>query len=217
MDTKLGKLIVFEGIDGSGKTTQIKLLSQYLKAQNISFEVLNFPRYEENEFGREIRRYLEGEFGDLSKVDPYKIAQLYAQDRLLAQPLLEQWLEEGKVVLVNRYVSSSKAHLGANLPEEKRAEFFKWIDKLEYQTNQLPKADLTILLSIDPKVGQQNIAGRGPDLHEQNLKHLEEANKIYLELAKVESNWQVINCMENFRLRFPQDIHREIVEVLKIS
>lgn len=211
---KKSHLIVIEGIDGSGKTTQIKLLSKYLKEQNIPFEVLNFPRYEENKYGKEIKRYLEGEFGDLSKVDPYQIAEVYAQDRLLAQPLITEWLKMGKVVLINRYVSSSKAHLGANLPANIREEFFKWLDQLEYQTNQLPKADLTILLSIDPVVGQRNVKGRGPDIHEQDLQHLINAQKIYLELAKEENSWQVINCMDGFQMKSSQDIHKRLVSIL---
>src|SRR5438045_2336719 len=114
---KKGFLIVIEGIDGSGKTTQANLLSGYLKSKNIPHEVINFPRYEDNLYGKLIRRYLNGEFGEAKKVDPYLMSLAYAGDRNLAKPLIENWLLEGKIVVANRYVSSNKAHMGANLSQ----------------------------------------------------------------------------------------------------
>src|SRR3989338_8493628 len=113
---KRGRLIVIEGIDGSGKTTQIELLKEYLASQGVPLEVISFPRYEENIYGRLIKRYLEGEFGSLEKINPYLMACIFAGDRMLAKDQIEQWLSEGKIVIANRYVSSSKAHMGANLP-----------------------------------------------------------------------------------------------------
>lgn len=211
---KKGKLIVIEGIDGSGKTTQIQLFQQYLKEQGILNEAISFPRYGDNIYGKLIKRYLEGEFGDILQVNPYLIALAYAGDRLMARSSVTDWLSEGKTVIANRYVPSSKAHLGANLSEDKRQEFFKWLDELEYHTNRIPKEDLTILLDVDPRSGQKNVSGRGYDLHEESLKHLQEARQVYLELAKTQSNWQIINCMEGDQMRSPQDIHQELVKIL---
>ncbi len=195
-----GFLIVIEGIDGSGKTTQVELLQ--------AWEVISFPRYEDNLYGKLIKKYLEGEFG---KADPYLIALAYAGDRTLANPLIESWLSGGKVVIANRYVSSSKAHLSANLPVEKREEFMRWIDKLEYETNGIPKEDLTILLDVDPKKGQANVEG---DLHEDDLNHLIKARKIYLELSKAEENWRVVNCMEGGKMARKEKIHKQITAIL---
>lgn len=206
---KKGRLIVIDGIDGSGKSTQVELLKQSLACETISF-----PRYGDNEYGRLIKSYLEGEFGSINEVDPYKIACLFAGDRLLAKPQIEKWLNAGKTVIANRYISASKAHLGANLPEKKRTDFFKWVDKLEYETNKLPKEDLTIILEVDPKTAQKNVSGHGLDIHEGNLKHLKEANKIYLELAKTEKNWQIIDCMDHGRMRSVQDIHQELINLV---
>src|SRR3989338_8282628 len=208
---KRGQLIVIEGIDGSGKSTQIELLKQASASQGVALEAISFPRYEDNIYGKLIKRYLEGEFGGINQVNPYLMALAFAGDRILAKPLIEKWLPEGKVVLVNRYVSSSKAHMGANLPEEKREEFFKWLDELEYQTNGLPYADLTILLSVDPKIAQKNVLGGTSDIHEENLQHLEQAQKIYLELARKENNWYVIDCMENGQMKTREEINQEIV------
>ena len=134
-----GKLIVIDGIDGSGKTTQIELLTKYFSERDFPYQTISFPRYEHNLYGKLIRRYLGGEFGSISQVNPYLVALAYAGDRALVKSLIEEWLRGGKVVIVNRYVSSSKAHLGANLPEEKREEFFTWLDDLEYKTNNIPK------------------------------------------------------------------------------
>ena len=215
-ESKKGLLIVIEGIDGSGKTTQINLLAKALEDQKIPYEVISFPRYGDNIYADLVTRYLEGEFGSISEVNPYLISLTFAGDRLLAKLKIDKWLAEGKLVLANRYVSSNKAHLGANLPEEKREEFLKWLDELEYEINGIPREDLTILLTIDPTVGQQNVSGENhPDLHEQNLKHLEEANKIYLELAKKENNWKLVDCMEGDRMRRPEEINRELVRIVE--
>src|SRR3989344_6071043 len=110
-----GLLVVIDGIDGAGKTTQVNLLSRYYSSKNIPHEVISFPRYEDNLYGKLIRRYLTGEFG---RINSYIIAPIFAGDRVLAKPLMESWLNSGKLVIANRFISSSKAHLGANLPKE---------------------------------------------------------------------------------------------------
>lgn len=211
---KKGKLIVIDGIDGSGKTTQINLLAKRLEKKKIPFKVISFPRYGDNIYGKLVKRYLKGEFGSISEVNPYLMALSYAGDRLLAKPLIDNWLTEGKLVLANRYVSSSKAHMGANLPEEKREAFIQWLERLEYETNGIPKENLAILLNVDPKIGQKNVAGGLPDLHEENIKHLEQAQKIYLSLAKKENNWYVVDCMKDGEMASPEDINQEIMQIL---
>lgn len=208
-----GRLIVIEGIDGSGKTTQINLLAKHLADQKIPYEVISFPRYGDNIYAELVARYLEGEFGSINEVNPYLISLAFAGDRLLAKPLIESWLNGGKIVLANRYISANKAHMGAHLPEEQKDEFIAWLDTLEYQTNGLPKEDLTILLSVDPKMGQKNLARRLPDLHEEDITHLKEAKKIYLKLAEKE-NWQVIDCVRENQMRSPEDIHQEISRLI---
>lgn len=213
---KKGQLIVIEGIDGSGKTTQIELLKKALVLQSIPLEIISFPRYEDNIYGKLVKRYLEGEFGKLGEIDPHFLALMYAGDRFLAKPQIEKWLSEGKLVIANRYVSASKAHLGAYLPEGSREEFFSWLDELEYRDNGMSKADQTILLSVDPKVGQQNVMNKPlPDIHEENLKYLEKAGKLYLELAKKEK-WKVIDCMEGDWMKDKEDTHQEILKLCPI-
>ncbi len=203
-----GKLIVFEGIDGSGKTTQINLLAENLK---VPFEVISFPQYGKNEYANKIRDYLEGKMGNISDVDPKEIAKIYAADRVTARDQINKWLVEGKIVLSNRYVPSY-AHMAANMDEDKRAEFLDWANELEYQINRMPKEDLVILLDVDPKVSQQHVSGL--DIHEQNLHHLEEARKIYLQLAHENPEWHVINCMKDGQMKSREEIHQEIMQIL---
>lgn len=213
---KKGKLVVIEGGDGSGKTTQIDLLSQSLKEKGIDFEIISFPQYGKNQFADQIEDYLDGELGKLEEVDPYFIAKAYASDRQTAKDLINSWLKAGKVVVSNRYVSSSKAHLGANLPLEKRKEFFRWLDVLEYQQNGMPKEDLTVLLAVDASIGKENVSRKhDPDIHEDNLKHLEKANKIYLDLARDE-NWVVINCMNNHQMKSKENIQKDLLDSLSM-
>ncbi len=206
-----GRLVVIDGIDGSGKSTQIELLA----SQGVPLQVISFPRYEDNIYGKLIKRYLEGEFGSINEVSPYFMACVFAGDRILAKPQIEKWLSEGKLVLSNRYISSNKAHMGAKLPAEKREEFFCWLDELEYETNKLPKEDLTILLSVDPEIAQNNVANTDTDIHEESLKHLEEANDIYLSLAEKEPNWYVVDCMKDGCMRTKEDIGEDIMRILQ--
>lgn len=210
-----GKLLVIEGIDGSGKTTQIELLKKFLNSQQVQWETISFPQYGKNKYAEEIVKYLEGKLGNLNEVNPYKIAKLYASDRGEAKDLINSWLKEGKLVIANRYISSSKAHLGANLPGGQREDFFKWLNKLEYEDNGIPKEDLTIILDVDPKIGQRNVIEKqGEDIHEHSLKHLEEARKIYLDLSKTENNWIVVDCMDNEEMKNQISIHKLLVEKL---
>jgi dTMP kinase len=210
-----GKLIVIDGIDGSGKTTQIDLLSRYLKQKKIPFEIISYPQYGKNEYAIQIKKYLEGMLGGILQTDSYNIAKLYANDRLTVKGLIKKWLDSGKLVICNRYVSSSKAHLGANLPEHDRKNFIKWVDQLEYRTNKLPRENLVIFLKVLPKIGQRNAQlNFEKDIHEQDLRHEITAAKIYLELSKIEKNWIVINCMKNNKLKDVLSIHKEILIIL---
>lgn len=204
-----GKLLVIDGIDGSGKTTQINLLSRSLKEKGIDFEVISFPRYGNNKYTDQIESYLNRNIS----YDSNSIARAFAGDRLLAKPLIEAWLKKGKLVIANRYASSSKAHLGVNIPEDKREIFFKWLEELEYVKNGIPKEDLTILLDIDPKISQNNL-GCGNDIHERDLNHLTKASEIFLQLAKLNSKWYVVDCSREGKMRPKKDIHKDIMKVL---
>jgi dTMP kinase len=195
-----GKFIVLEGIDGSGKRTQMDMLARALASKNIECRLVSFPRYE-GFFGKMAAQFLNGEFGPLDAVDPHFSALLYAGDRLESKPEIEAALAEGKTVLADRYVGSNLAHQGARVPPQKRAEFLKWLRQLEYEIYGLPKEDLVVYLHVPPKdaqrlVGKKAVRAytkRRRDLQEANLAHLKAASEVYEELSR-QPNWVRIEC-----------------------
>lgn len=210
-----GHFIVIEGTDGAGKTTQIKLLETALKKLKKSYQIIDFPRYQDNEYGKLVERYLTGEFGALGEVSPYLASLAYAGDRLLAKEQIEKWLNSGKIVLANRYVSANKGHMSAKLKGQEKEKYLTWIDHLEYGINKIPREELIILLYVDPEVARQNIGARGKfrDIHEVDLNYQKEVARAFLNLAK-ENNWVVINCAKKGQMRPAEEIHREIMAIL---
>jgi dTMP kinase len=214
-----GKLIALEGIDGAGKRTQLQLLLRVLVQRGIPCLEMSFPRYERF-FGSMAARYLNGEFGPLSAVDPHFSALLYAGDRLEARPVIEAALHEGKIVLADRYVASNLAHQVARAAPEKRNEFLAWLRKLEYEIYALPAEDLVIYLRLPAAEGQFRVgrkAARGytplrHDLHEADGAHMAAAAQMYDLLAQ-QSNWAVVRCGNGVDEApgSPQDVHRQVL------
>lgn len=216
-----GKFIVFEGSDGSGKTTQVEALRAFLEKKNYSHIAFDFPRYADTFHAKTIAKYLSGEYGDPTKQNPYLASLAYALDRLTVREEIYYALNDGKIVLANRYVPSNKAHQGAKLPASKQAEFFGWLDELEYEVNKIPREDLVIFLYLPVDVSmklarerQRELVSRKSDLHEENSGYQAAVEKTYLKLAK-NPHWVKIDCVKNGDLRLKEDIHREVVVVLK--
>lgn len=223
MANKRGHFIVIDGTDGSGKATQVRLLRKKLQIAGVPNQVIEFPRYTGNPYGKLIRQYLNGEFGALDDVNNSLISLAYAGDRFLAKPLIEDWLKHKFIVIADRYVPSNKAFQSAKLPEKDRTTFIDWLDDLEYNINGIPREEVVIFLYLPAEVSAANIAKRGQqdhvaagktDIHEANLKYQQEVSKEYLKLAKSEDNWIVIECAKDGQMRTPQEIHQEIVEIL---
>lgn len=218
-----GKFIVLEGTDGSGKGTQLELLADKLKSLKIKFKKIDFPRYEENEYGKLIGRYLKGDFGGLNEVNPYLASLPYAGDRMLAGPQINKWLKEGNLVISNRYVLSNKAYMGARF-EKDRKQFLNWLDNLEYKVNKIPREDLVIFLYVHPEIGQNNVdlkanrqylGNKKRDILEEELEYQIKVLDVYLQLAKQNPNWIVLECTVNGQMKTKEEIHREILETLK--
>jgi dTMP kinase len=217
-----GKLIVIEGIDGSGKRTQLDRLARALRESGVAFTQVSFPRYE-GFFGKLVARFLNGEFGPLAAVDPHFSALLYAGDRLESKPALEASLASGKTVLADRYIASNLAHQGARVPAEKRDEFIAWLKQLEYGVYGLPVEDLVLYLRV-PVAEAHRLAGRrGPrdytklrrDLQESDIAHLDAASAVYDDLAR-QPHWVKVECFDSASgaLRPPQAIHAEILAAI---
>ena len=138
----MGKLIVIEGTDGSGKSTQFRLLTQRLENENIAFQKIVFPQYSEPSSAL-IRMYLGGEFGtNPSDVNAYAASSFYAVDRYASyKKAWGQWYEQGGLVVCDRYTTSNAVHQASKEPENKRQEFLKWLYEFEYDRLGLPRPD----------------------------------------------------------------------------
>jgi dTMP kinase len=214
-----GKFIVLEGIDGSGKRTQLDMLAQAFASREVPFAQISFPRYD-GFFGKLVARYLNGEFGSLEAVDAHFSALLYAGDRLEAKPIIESSLASGKILLADRYVGSNLAHQGARISSEKRAEFLQWLEQLEYQVYALPTEDLVIYLHVPPSIAHRLVGQKTArdytklqrDIQESNIAHLQAASEVYDQLAHG-PNWHKIECYDSAvnALRSPKKIHQEVL------
>ena len=213
-----GKLIAIEGIDGSGKRTQVELLATALRAQGHSVYSTGFPQYD-SWFGKMVGQFLNGELGPLESVDPHFTALLYAGDRYEAKPKLTAALNDGQIVLADRYIASNLAHQTARVAPERRAAFLEWIEHLEYGIYGLPPEDLVLYLRVPPAQAQKLVAQKAQrsytsaekDLQEASLRHLEDAAERYDFLAKRRS-WRTIECFDPKRkqMRAPEAITKEV-------
>jgi dTMP kinase len=213
-----GKFIALEGIDGSGKRTQIERLERAFAQRGIAHERVSFPQYE-SFFGRMVARYLNGEFGALAEVDPHFSALLYAGDRLEARGALKAALAEGKWILADRYIGSNLAHQTARAATDQQEEFLRWLMELEYGVYRLPPENLVVYLRVPPAEAQRLVAEKGRreytklerDLQEADLMHLRAAAQIYDRLARWPT-WVSIECFDDRagRLRPAEEIHREV-------
>jgi len=206
-------LIVFEGSDGSGKTTQAKLLHKYLVSKKIPVAYISFPRYTDSIWGAIVRRYLDGDFG---KLDPYLASMLYAGDRASAGKLIAGWLASGKIVVCDRYVASSVAHQGAKIKSDvARRKFAGWLEDLEYRENAIPVEDVVILLDVPRKFAVGLMAKRKLDIHEADRNHLKNAIAIYESFAATKKNWVKIIPVVGDKLQTIAEVHEKVIEILK--
>ena len=214
-----GKFIVLEGIDGSGKRTQLEALAGEFTRRGMPFAQISFPNYS-GFYGKLVARFLNGEFGPLSAVDPHFSALLYAGDRLESKSVMESALAAGKILLADRYVASNLAHQGARVSVEKRGNFLAWLKQLEYEVHGLPVEDLVIYLRV-PVAEAHRLVGQKAareytnarrDLQEADFAHLEAASQVYDELAR-QPNWVTIECFDaaSHSMRTPVEIHTEIM------
>src|SRR6266851_4200822 len=214
-----GRLIAIEGIDGSGKRTQLELLASVVSASGNRVYSTAFPQYD-SWFGKMVGQFLNGELGALETVDPHFTALLYAGDRFEAKPRLQAALNERKIVLVDRYIGSNLAHQTARVNPEKRGEFRKWIEHLEYGIYDLPREDLILYLRVPPGEAQRLVTKKSArsyttakqDILEASLRHLEQAADMY-DLLALEAPWVTIECFDAARgaMRSPKEIAQDVL------
>jgi dTMP kinase len=221
--TTRGKLIAIEGIDGSGKRTQLELLTLTLKARGHSVYSTGFPKYD-SWFGKMVGKFLNGDFGPLESVDPRFSAMLYAGDSFEAKFKLEAALDSGQILLVDRYIASNLAHQTARVPPAKRSEFLQWIEHLEYEIYGLPRENLILYLRVPPREAQRLVAMKSArsytsaqrDLQEASLRHLEDAAEMYDSLSR-STPWATIQCFDatHDTMREPEEIAIEVLAAIE--
>ena len=222
-----GKFIVLDGNDGSGKATQTRLLADYLTTQGVHHEKFDFPPYDKNFFGALIGECLAGKHGDFVHLDPKIASTLYACDRGESAPLVRSALEEGKVVIADRYTSSNQIHQGGKIKREtERKEFLLWLEKMEYDVIGIPRPDAVIYLDVPVEVSlelltnkraQKNaqLGGAELDTVEEDRHYLENSHETARWLAEHEHNWHFVICMGKNGLRTREDIHAEVVKIIE--
>lgn len=212
----MGKLIVMEGTDGSGKSTQFRRLTQRLTEQGLRFEHIVFPQYSQPSSAL-IRMYLSGEFGSApGDVNAYAASAFYAVDRYASYK--KGWgdfYRSGGLVLSDRYTTSNAVHQTAKLPPEAQPEFLKWLDDFEYNRLGLPRPDLTLYLDVPTDFTCRLMRRREEethtqaDIHEQDLAYLSACRQAGRAAAAF-YGWTVISCVRDGVLRTVEDIHEEI-------
>ena len=262
-----GKLVIIEGIDGSGKTVQSHLLVERLVKKGYQAKMADFPQYGKSFFANMIERYLKGEFGwpqelkdHLKKyhlpsesvniispsgiqpekpivanseeenepkpeeVNPYLSSLLYAGDRWEMKGQMNKWIDEGVIIISNRYTCSNMAHQGAKIRDTKeRNIFFEWIEDLEYKVYAIPKPDMVIYLHVPIEVSQELIkvkikGERGfkskIDMHELDVDYLKRVQDVYIDIAQKDNSWVTIDCSKNNQILTKEEIAEKLWNVI---
>jgi dTMP kinase len=220
------KLFVIEGVDGAGKSTQLNLLRSFFSNKRYSCEYMHFPRTEAPYFGELIARFLRGEFGSINEVDPYIVAMLYAGDRRDASAVINNWLKEDKIVLLDRYTYSNIAYQCAKLPDESSQDkLMKWILSLEFDHFSIPRPDLNIFLDVpfaftenklsNIRTGNDRTYLNGTrDIHEESLAFQKKVREIYLRVAQTDNRLAVVDCSNREGLMLtPDEIFDRILNI----
>lgn len=227
-----GLLICIEGTDGSGKGTQTKKL---LKSLNILLKDtgrqavrIEFPQYTNSFFGKMVGEFLDGQYGELDNIHPKIASVLYANDRQEAKGLMHQHLNDGDIVLCDRYVGSNMAYQASRLPEQERAELRDWLYELEHTVLGIPVPDMTIFLDVPVEVSKQLVLLKAKRDYTDKAEDIMEAKhdllrKVYGEYKKLAEmyNWHILECMRYPKitsldsLKEPEAIASELFDVVK--
>lgn len=219
--------IVLEGLDGAGKSTQIKKLREMFAERGVASEYVHFPRFDAPIYGDLIARFLRGELGSVEQVDPYIVALLYAGDRADMAPQIRKWQEEGKVVIVDRYVYSNIGYQCAKIADKQaQLRLNDWILNLEYEVNKIPRPDVSLFLDVpfaftksrltEQREGDDRSYLNGAaDIHEQSLSLQQRVREVYIESAERDSELVVVDCSsEEGAMASPEEIFARIEGVI---
>ena len=216
-----GRLIVFEGTDGSGKATQSRLLCEHLRRENIPYKNITFPRYGKPSAAM-VQEYLDGNLGRRpGDVNAYAASLMFSMDRYASYK--QDWgafYEAGGLVIADRYTTSNAVHQASKLPEEERSAFLNWLFELEYGKLGLPKPDLVLCLDMPVEIAEtlmrkrESDTGTKADIHERNDKYLHQCREVARQAAAY-FGWTVVSCVKDGKLRSIEDIHEELYSYVK--
>lgn len=216
-----GKLIVFEGTDGSGKATQARLLCKYLSQRGIDHREIDFPRYGEPSAAM-VEEYLNGNLGKRpGDVNAYAASLFYAMDRYASYK--QDWggfYEAGGLIVADRYTTSNAVHQASKLPEAERKPYLDWLFDLEYRLLGLPKPDLVLYLDMPTEITERMMrqrekgSGTHADIHEQDVEYLKRC-RVGARTVAEGCGWTVIHCAKGDMPRTPEDIHRQVAEIVE--
>ncbi|MBU0708433.1 hypothetical protein KJ596_01625 [Patescibacteria group bacterium] len=220
--SKRGIFVVFEGADGSGKTTQLKLTSGWLKELGYQVQELDFPQYE-SFWGSMVGRFLKGEFGSIGEVSPWLVTLPYILDQADGSKKVQELLEEGFVVLSNRYITSCMGHQAVKLSAGEQGRYLDWLEQAGYQELGLIREDLVVFLDVPPEIGQGLVSKKTGrtyvddgvmDIHEENLVHQQKARGMYVSLTEKKPHWVKVNCATKGKLLPREIINYKIRELV---
>lgn len=209
--------IVLEGLDGAGKSTQIKMLQALLAERGMAYKYLHFPRFDVPVYGELIARFLRGELGAVDRVDPYLVALIYAGDRAAAAPMIRKWLDESKFVIVDRYVYSNVAYQCGKVADPAQCAALRdWIVDLEYRHNAIPRPDVSLFLDVpfgftrrkleEAREGDDRGYLKGKkDIHEASLDLQQCVRSVYLAQAAQDPDFKVVECASAAGEMLPPD------------
>ena len=202
-------LIVLEGLDGAGKSTQLKMTTEHVASRGRKVQYLHFPRYDAPVYGELISRFLRGDYGPMDQVHPQLVALLFAQDRSDASGLVRSWLDRGYVVIFDRYVYSNIAFQCAKLDDKKQSDYLRdWIFDVEYNKFGIPRPDLNIFLDVpigfvDARL-KENRAGDDrsylqgkSDIHEADIEFQKKVRSMYLEQCALDDSFKRVDCSDS--------------------
>ena len=217
----MGVIITIDGVDSSGKGLQSKMLFDKLVSLDKKVTKVSFPDYE-SDSSAPVRMYLSGKLGQsVDSVNAYAASLFFAVDRYISYK--QSWIENynaGEIVICDRYVSSNAIHQSVKLPTKDRDEFLEWIDDVEYDRMGLPRPDVVIFLDVPVDVAMKLMSGRyngdesKKDIHEADIEYLKKCHNA-AEYACNKFGWQRIECVRDGVLRTPEDIHEEIMSIIK--
>jgi dTMP kinase len=221
------RFIAIEGVDGCGKSTQIRLLTDYLNNRKVKYKYLHFPRTDCPIYGEMIARFLRGEFGNVGSVSPYLVALLYANDRNDAKHTIETWLSQSYLVIVDRYVYSNIVFQCAKMKKLiEKEQLKKWIIDLEYGYNRIPRPNISIFLHVPFQFVTSRLGCKrqgcdrkyldgGKDIHETDIELQRKVQLEYLRLTKKTRDFLAIDCSsKGGNILSPGTISHRIIDVL---